>query len=302
MDPMTMMAIGGGVQVAGGLIGSFLGGAQDKKALEYRKAALAQYMGVSLPELENLIAREQGATEMKGVTRDAGQEAHADETQARLAQRARDGGWDAQARESYAEGEQQAATYERGQREALASRYAPGTGAEVVLQAQAQQSGADRARMAGLGAAGDAEARAMDAILQGGAMATQRSAQHWDQDAQVAAAQDRINEFNTASANNFTLARADQQQQQFRNKLSLADAKAGALGDMAGHYDKQGQQARATAGGLGQAAGYGLSAYGMYGATRAPAAAPAAPTAAAGAALPQGYVPQGLNPTRRKVG
>lgn len=304
MDPYMMMA-STGVQVGAGILGAALGGAQDAKALAYRKQALAQYMGISVPELEVLVAKEQEASAMGGVRRDAGQEALMDETQARLSERARTGGMDAQARAAYAEGEQNAATYERGQREALASRYAPGTGVEALLQAQAQQSGADRAGAAGLNAAADAESRAMEAILHGGDFAAQRSAQRWDQDAQVAAAQDRINEFNTATANQFTLANADARAQHFDQQMQLARGKAGALSDTAGAYERKGASTRATVGGLGQAAGYGLAAYGMYGATKPQA--PAALPGAAGAATGAGYVPMGANAaqaarTRRKVG
>jgi hypothetical protein len=306
MDPVTMMLIGGGVQVGAGLIGSFLGGAQDEKALEYRKKALAEYMGISVPELEELHAKEQGDTELRGVQRDAGQDALMDESQARLSERARTGGWDAQARESYAQGEMDAATYERGQREALASRFQPGDGAGAVLQAQAQQSGADRAAASGRGAAADAERRAMEAILQGGSFAMQRSGQQWDQDAQVASAQDRINEFNTATANNFTLANADERARHFDQRMRLADSKASAQEGMASHYEGKGQQARSTAGGLGQAAGYGLAAYGMYGAT-APQQGPSMTTTGASAGVAPSIASAQANPygrftNRRKVG
>lgn len=267
VDPLSL--VGAGVNAGMGLLGYFLGADDRSKEYEQRKQALAQYMGISVPELETLVAKEQGATHLGGVRTDAAFDVAQDQAAQRLSEVGNAGGLDARARARMEQARMEAAQAERSSREGvLADARARGTlgsGAETSALLQAGQAAADRERMAGVQTLGDAEDRALQAIIQGGSLAAQRQATQWNQRAQVATAQDEIDRFNTATANDFTLQNANQRALHFQQQMQLAGAKSGALKDMANFYGNHAAQIGQAVGGAGQAIGYGLGAMGQAG-------------------------------------
>lgn len=273
-DPLSL--IGAGLNVGTGVLGYLLGADDRSKEYENRKQALAQMMGLSVPELEKLVAKEQGSTHLGDVRTDAALDTAQEAAQQRLAEVGNAGGLDARARARMEQARMETAQAERASREGVLAdaraRGTLGTGAEVSALLQAGQAAADRERMAGVQTLGDAEDRALQAIIQGGNFAAQRQAAQWGQRAQVATAQDEIDRFNTATANDFTLANQNQANLHFQQQMQLAGAKSGALSNMADYYGNRAAQLGRVVGGVGQGIGYGL---GVAGQNMNPAATPA---------------------------
>lgn len=224
MDPATAAAL---AEFGGSAIGSLLGGNGDasrRRALEYLMSINPE-MGKSA--LENmaydpaLVKSQMGAIDELRRVYD-------------------EGGLDTQSRAALEQAQASTAAAERGQRGAItqnfAARGAGGAGTELAAQLTSQQSGANRNRMAGVEAAGDARSRAINALLSStGAAANLRG-----QEFQKAGGLDAVSKFNAAQ------------------RLRKGEAAAGLYGDIANAGDRAGQRAGNVGGGLGAAVG-GLS-------------------------------------------
>jgi hypothetical protein len=94
---------------------------------------------------------------------------------------------------------------DRGRREAIKSNMAArgmgGSGLELLQMLDSSQAATDRANQSGLDIAGMAEQRALDAMVRGGSLAGDIRGQDFGEAAQVAAANDAIDRFNTANTN-----------------------------------------------------------------------------------------------------
>lgn len=94
-------------------------------------------------------------------------------------------------------------TQARGQREAIiqnaAQRGMGGSGLELMAQLQNQQDSATRASQRDMDIAGQSQERALQALIQGGQLGGQMQAQDFNQQAQVAGANDAIAKFNAAN-------------------------------------------------------------------------------------------------------
>ena len=114
---------------------------------------------------------------------------------------ARQGGMDTQSRANLAQIQDQLGQQERGQREALLAQQqrqgTVGSGQGLAAQLLAQQASAGRAGQAGFQQAKSADQRALEALTQSGQMAGQMRTQQVGEAERRAAAEDRINKFNT---------------------------------------------------------------------------------------------------------
>lgn len=86
-------------------------------------------------------------------------------------------------------------------RQNMAARGLDGSGSEIVMQMQAAQDAADRQALAALEKSGQMQTNRQNATMNLGNMAQGLQAQQWNQKAQVANAQDAINQFNTNNKN-----------------------------------------------------------------------------------------------------
>lgn len=314
MDPITIAMIASSIGAP--LLGELFAGGNDARANELREQALAEYLGLSVPELRELAPQLLERTNMEGITTDPRFDAAQDEAMSRLQEIGRAGGLDARARGRLEEARLDAGTQAKANRDAVLSsaraRGTAGTGEELSALLQADQAASDRERMAGIATLSDAEERALEAIAGAGNLAGERQARQFDQRAQVATAQDRIDEFNAATANDFSMFNEDQRWRQFNAQMDLAGARSGAMRDRAGDEERAADRKRKMIGGIGQGATYGLAGYqqaGMAGgaarAPVAPAPAPVGPMAqprpVTPAAQPAGMTTQQAR-TRRKVG
>lgn len=135
----------------------------------------------------------------------------------------------------------QAATGDRGRRDAILqnmrSRGMGGSGMELLAQLQSAQAATDQEAQAGLDVAAQAQERELQALLQSGSMAGALRGQDYDEQSRLAQARDAINQFNAANANQMSLSNAgmlnDAAQFNSANDLSAQQFNAGAANNMA---------------------------------------------------------------------
>lgn len=124
---------------------------------------------------------------------------------------------------------------ERGQREAIEQnareRGIGGSDFTLASKLVSNQEGANRAARSGMDVAALAEQRVLDAMQAAGQMGGQIDSQEFEQQAKVAAAQDAINQFNTANkqnvSNNNIVARNNAQQINLQEKQRVSDTNTG---------------------------------------------------------------------------
>jgi len=282
MNPVTMALIGSLANAGVGAITNWLAGSKDAEELRQRELALREYSSIAPPEHREIIAREVARSRMSDVRRDPALEAAQDEALAGYLDVARNGE-SARGRADYEQAAMDSAQRARAEREAaVANAVARGLGPEAGFTdtLMAGQADADRERMAGLQrAAFDEEART-GALGQAGSMAGQRSATRWNQDAEVAQAEDDLARFNAGEWNTMKRYNQDDQYRAYEARLARADRMAGQRNTIAGMYGEQGQRIRDQGSNIGGGLNRMITAPGIYGpsggATPAPAASPQA--------------------------
>lgn len=302
--------LGGVAQIGGALIGDSKRNAANEEAAKAQAAALKQWMDINVPtvadqqifleklksegqlspELEQAYAQQD--SEMRNIAVDPRMKEAQLEALSSLKSISDSGGRTLMDRAAQEAAMSEAAQYEQGQRGALAqsmaSRGLSGSGMEYAAQLANQQAGATRAHQAGMSAAAMAQARALEAIQQRGAMAGTMRSQEFGEQSQQAQAQDLINRFNTqnrtdvqqrnVAANNagqlYNLGNAqrisdtnvglsNQQQMhnkgllqsQFQNQTQKAAGVAGQYNNQAAAQQKAGADAAAMWSGIGQGVG-----------------------------------------------
>jgi hypothetical protein len=268
MDPVTIGMLVGqvGVPIITGIIGRIMSEDLSEEERRQWQLALEEYAAIAPPEHRELIAREVARSQMGGVRRNPQLEATLDEVQARTMEVAR-AGESARGRADYEQSAMDSAQIERSQREgAVARADALGLGPEAAFSDAlvAGQGGADRERMAGLQRAAFNEENRMGALGSAGAMAANRSATQWQQDAQVANAQDELNMFNVGQFNNMQQFNEMGRYRNFDAQLNLANARSGARQRYAGRLGGQGQQVREDWANVGRGVGGMLGAGVQY--------------------------------------
>jgi len=169
---------------------------------------------------------------------------------------------------------------ERGQRDAILQqaqqRGIGGSGIELMAQLQNQQASAGRASQMGFDVQAAAQERALQALQQSGALAGNMQNQDFNQQSQIAQAQDAIAKFNAQNQQQVgmtnTAARNTAQQQNLAEKQRIADANVGMRNEQQ-QYNKglaqtQFQNQIAKAGGQASALQNQAQALGQQGAAR----------------------------------
>lgn len=290
MDPVTIGLIGSLVSAGSGAIAQWLAGGESDEEKKLRRQQLAQYSALVPPEHRDIIAQGVKESAYSRVRGNQGLQANQDEVQARLLSRGR-GEVSAASRAAQEEARMSAARTAQGDREAILAegraRGTVGSGEELLLQQDANQSAAETERMAGLRALADSDEQALQSLIAGGSMAGQREERDLARQSQEAGAMDDIAMFNAGQTNNLAVANEQLRNAAFQNRLSLADRRSDIYGQSADRAQRSRQGTAAAIGGVGQGVGYGLAAYGQYAGNKTPAqatapkATPAAPTARA---------------------
>lgn len=290
LDPATISLVGGLVSAGSGAIAQWLAGGESDEEKKARRQQLAEYASLVVPEHRDIIAQGVKESAYSRVRGNQGLQANQDEVQARLMSRGR-GEQSASSRAAQEEARMSAARTAQGDREAILAegraRGTVGSGEELLLQQDANQSAAETERLAGLRALSDADEQALQALIAGGSLAGQREERDLARQSQEAGALDDIALFNAGQTNSLAVANANLRNAAFQNQLSLADRRADIYGQQANRAQQSRQGTAAAIGGVGQGVGYGLAAYGQYAGNKqaapasAPKATPAAPTARA---------------------
>lgn len=269
MDPITLATIGSSILgIGGAAFSEWWAGADEKKKQALLEQAQQIYSSMSPPDLDRLKAEQMGPSAAQNVPSDYGNKGARNAALQRIIEMGSQGGLDAgsvlaleQARRA---GAAQAAQGAAAVQQGFARRGLGGAG-EAVLAQQAQQAGAQNASMQGLQAASDARSRALQALAQGGGMAQQAESADSQQALARAAAMDRIAEFNARVRQDTNQFNAGQQQQEWQNRLGLADRQYGATRARAGDFETEAERKRRIVGGVGQTLMGPLDAYGRTG-------------------------------------
>jgi hypothetical protein len=244
-----------------GIASRILSGDMDEEEERQVRAALEEYASIAPPEERRLIAQTIPRSRMSDLRRDPGLSAVQDEALARTMEIARSGE-SAQAQADYERSAMQSAQLDRSNRQALVSEAeARGMGPEAAYTdlLLAGQAGADRERMAGLDRAASASEMAYRALADGNHMAASRSATEWDQDAEVAAAEDDLARWTANTNNQFAMYNRDDEYRRLQAQLQIAGAKNQARRGVAEWARDQRDQIRGDVANVGRGLQEGLA-------------------------------------------
>lgn len=196
------------------------------------------------PEMAATIM--QGRSEMNGIQTDPNLDKNQMAALAGLEDIVSGGGMSAMDKANLAKIQSEENTAARGQREAILqnaqARGLGGSGLELMNQMQNQQSAATRASQRDLDVAGMAQERALNALMQQGQLSGQMQNQQFNQQAQVAGANDAISRFNAQNQQNQmnqnVAARNDAAARNLGAKQSIADSNVGTRNQQQ-QYNKQ---------------------------------------------------------------
>lgn len=268
VDPITLAAVGSAVaNIGSSLLGDWLAGADEKQKRALEEEAYRLYGDISAPTLEKVLAEKVGPSAMEGLPKDFGNKSARNLALQRIMEMGLSGGNDPESQLALEEGRRAAAAYDQQTQGAIRAgfqRRGLGGAGEAVAAQVAQQQGADRMARSGLEAAADKRSRALAALAQSGAMAGQFEGQDFQQAAQVADARDRIAQFNANLAQQTNLYNSGLQQQDFNNRMGVADRQYQAKMEQAGTYGQRADKKRKQIGGVGQSLGFAGGALGQY--------------------------------------
>lgn len=260
MDPfITPMLIGLGIQGIATLVGELMAGGKEAEAREIMNEAASMYDRLKLPELERAVAQTVGPTAFERITVDPAYKTAQIDALNRLAQISDEGGLTlsdkAAMNQILGDLAQRDAASRAATREEMQARGTLGAGAELASRLTGQQQTAQLASQRGMDIAGQAQQRALDAIMQRGALAGDIRGQEFGEQSSLAQARDAIARYNAAAserAQGYNLGLA---QQQFQNKLNLTGPKANAKLGQATQIMGEAQNIRTGAAGFGAAGG-----------------------------------------------
>ena len=286
ISPGWGTAIGGAVGgIAGGLMTDD-GSGQYAEQERLMEETLAELEGIPLPQLkklsqenprwlEDLVAVKQQESQMSDISVDPRLKNQQMAAMGALDEVIQGGGMTAQDTANLNRIQDQAATADRGRREAIMQnmnqRGMGGSGLELLNQLQSSQAATTQQGQQGLDVAGMAQQRALNAVMNQGQMAGQMRGQEFGEQSDIARAQDAINRFNTANqmgAREFNVGgrqntanmgtdirnqakryNAGLPQQQFQNQMDQAAARGQARGqniDMIGGKRREDLQTQAN--------------------------------------------------------
>lgn len=310
-DPATVGMIA--APIIGGMIGSSSASKERRAAERARAEALAQFARIKLPTLEEQLyslydpeylgdyqAAMEAATAI-GPSAFENIQVNPELVQAQMAalqqlselgQTGLTQGEKAAAMELQREAAQQGRAQQNQIMQEMARRGMAGGGQELAAKLASSQASADRLSRHGNQLAQQAQARAMEAISQGGTMAGQVRGQEFDEKARAAqaadvlaqwAAQNRagVQERNVGSQNQAQLRNLQERQrlgesktgnrniemqrratlpaEQFDRELALASARAGVQGGQASASDKYAAERASMWSGIGSGVGQGFA-------------------------------------------
>ena len=250
MDPMTISAlIAAGVQVGSAVLGYLMSAPDRAKAEQLIQQATDEYGQLNVPDLERAVIQEVGPTAFEKLQTDPRLKAAQYAALDRLEQSATEG-LTLEDKAAQNEAMRAAARQESAGRQRIAEDFAArgqlGGGAQLAMQLQNQQQGAERAYDTSMQTAANAQRRMFDAMMQSGKLASELRGQEFDEQSRIAQARDAVNRYNADARRSGTQWKYEQDRQRALDRFNIGRAKA----DMAAG---RGAQTQNFIGGLGSA-------------------------------------------------
>ena len=238
------------------VVGALAGAGEDAKAQALRQQMLDQYGPELLPHLERAEAQQINGTAFGQLQEDDSLRSRQLETLAGLENVVDSEGTTEADRAAnqlaFDDASARTESATRGVANSMAQRGQSGGPADYALQLQAAQGSTNQAANMARQNAGAARMRALQALEAGGNLAGDVRSQDYRRLSDVASAQDEMNQFNAGQRSAAQAHNLDLPQQEFDNEMLLNNAQANAANGVAAGYERGGQAARETAGGVSQ--------------------------------------------------
>lgn len=238
------------------VVGALIGSGQDAKAQEVRQKALDQYGPELLPHLERAEAQQIPGTAFGAMQEDDSLRGRQVQTLQSLQNEYDTGGMTAADKGAnqlaFNDAAARTESNSRGIENSMAQRGQAGGVANMALEQQAAQGATNQAANMARGNASDARMRALQALEAGGNLAGNVRTQDYRRLSDVAGAQDTLNQFNAGQRAATQAHNLQIPQENFDNAMLENNARANASNGVAAGYERGGQAARETAGGVGQ--------------------------------------------------
>lgn len=280
------MLIGLGIQGIATLVGEMMASGKEAEARDIMAQAAKMYDAVDLPKLEKAVAQELGPSGFERIAVDPAYKSAQLDALSRLAQIADEGGMTLADKAAMNQITGQLARRDAAARAAIKedmqARGTLGAGAELASRLAAQQESSQIASERGLGVAAQAQQRALDAIMNRGAMAGDIRRQEYGEQSDLARARDMINQYNASARERAQGYNLGLSQQEFENQMRRTGAQVGAKLGQAQNVMGEAQGIRKGAAGFGAMGGqFGQAA--AMGAMGGTGGAPTGPAGTAGA-------------------
>jgi hypothetical protein len=247
------------IQLGVSVLGDVFAGKSEDEQKYLLERAYEQFGKIDAPALKEIAAQELGPSAMEGVKTDPALAGLQRESLDEMLRIGRSGGMTLEDKANLNDIRgQQARTTAAGNnrvREQMAARGISGGGAELAMSLANNQGAAQRASEGGLRVAADAQKRARDSIIEGGRMAGSMRGQDFGEQSQRASASDARTRYNADAKANAQRYNTGLAQQDFGNRMSLAQGRSGQLMGQADFYGQKAAGTRAQTRGYGQAVG-----------------------------------------------
>ncbi len=264
---MDYMALAGIIaQMASSMTGADQRSLSEAEIDELLQGAMDEYGKVSIPKLENLVARKVAPSGLSNIKDDPIYRQQQAEADGQLNDIIQSGGQTLSDRAVLNAALNRASKTAMGNDAAIQNqmqaRGSLDSGAQLAMQMASNQNSAQMASDAAEKAAGDAQARSYAAMQQRSRNASEGLDRKYRQDANAASANDAINQYNAAMQSTADRYNIGIPQQNFKNTVDLIGAKHNALGDLVTWKAGKIKSDRDNASNQGAAFNAGIQAFG----------------------------------------
>lgn len=246
-DPISA-TVGGIIQAIMTAIGESQAAGDDMEAQALYERATKLLSNIELPQLDKAIAEQLGPSAFEKIKTNATLQSAQMDALGRLAQISDEGGLTLSDRAAMNQimGElaQRDAASRAATREEMQARGTLGAGAELASRLAGQQQTAQLASQRGMDIAGQAQQRALDAIMQRGALAGDIRGQEFNEQSAIAQAKDAINRYNAGAKERAQMYNLDLPQRQFQNTMNLRGMQYGGMKEQGSLAERLAQQKR----------------------------------------------------------
>jgi len=257
--------IGPAIQAGSSIFGEVMAGKSKEEQQAILQQALAEFGNISPPSLERVMAEMEGPSAFEGVQADpegrAAQYAALDALQNISANGGHTLADDANLNRVRNQAAGVASSGRHRIAESMAARGQLNSGATLAMQLSGNEGAAGRASQEGMDIAGQAQRRALDAILQRGKLGGDLRQQQFSEDARKAEAADMRSRYNAQARQRAQYYNAGLPQQQYENQLNRARGMTGQLGNLASYKGEQAADTRGFYAGLGETGRRGVQEY-----------------------------------------